>query len=302
MSTLSWIITASLLGSLLSVAAASGIAYLAKPHWVPKLVSFAVGALLAAVFLEILPHALGEHGHEHASAPVVSASTEHDHADSERDHDHAEAAPTEAVAHALEGGGASVAAVSATLLAGILLFFVLEKLVIWRHCHHDDHAGHGHAHGHAHGEHGRAGAMIMIGDTFHNFLDGAVIAAAFMADTSVGIATALAIIAHEIPQEVGDFIVLLHSGYSKAKALLFNVVSSLAALAGGLLAYFSLQTVQQLQPYILALGAASLIYVAIADLIPGLHKRTRLSDTVQQVALIAAGVLLIALPHLFLPH
>ncbi|WP_255987769.1 ZIP family metal transporter [Chitinolyticbacter albus] len=314
MSTLSWIITASLLGSLLSVAAASGIAYLAKPHWVPKLVSFAVGALLAAVFLEILPHALGEHGHEHASTPTVSASTEHDHVDGERDHDHAEAAPTEAVAHALEGGGASVAAVSATLLAGILLFFVLEKLVIWRHCHHDeceahdgqehhdDHAGHGHAHGHGHGEHGRAGAMIMIGDTFHNFLDGAVIAAAFMADTSVGIATALAIIAHEIPQEVGDFIVLLHSGYSKAKALLFNVVSSLAALVGGLLAYFSLQTVQQLQPYILALGAASLIYVAIADLIPGLHKRTRLSDTVQQVALIAAGVLLIALPHLFLPH
>ncbi|GAA5786580.1 ZIP family metal transporter [Chitiniphilus shinanonensis] len=290
MSTLSWIIAASLLGSLLSVGAAGLVAYLARPHWVPRLVSFAVGALLAAVFLEILPHALG--GHEHA----IAAGAAH-------------------AAHA----EVDVATVSLTLLAGILLFFVLEKLVIWRHCHHDDceahdaqphahehHDGHGHhRHGHAHDhghDHGRAGAMIMIGDTFHNFLDGAVIAAAFMADTSVGIATALAIIAHEIPQEVGDFIVLLHSGYSKTSALVFNLVSSLAALVGGLVAYYSLQTIESLQPYILALGASSLIYVAIADLIPGLHRRTRLSDTVQQVALIGAGVLLIAIPHVFFPH
>lgn len=304
MSTLSWIITASLLGSLLSVGAACVIAYLAKPHWVPKLVSFAVGALLAAVFLEILPHAFG--GHEHGEMHGAAAIAQQTHVDH---HDH-DAHGEEEHEHGLEDGAVNIAGVSATLLAGILLFFVLEKLVIWRHCHHQQCEAHDgqthdqHHHGHHHDEHdhGRAGAMIMIGDTFHNFLDGAVIAAAFMADTSVGIATALAIIAHEIPQEVGDFIVLLHSGYSKAKALLFNVVSSLAALAGGLLAYFSLQTVQALQPYILALGAASLIYVAIADLIPGLHKRTRLSDTVQQVALISAGVLLIALPHLFLPH
>ncbi|TJZ72902.1 ZIP family metal transporter [Chitiniphilus eburneus] len=287
MSTLSWIIAASLLGSLLSVGAACLVAYLARPHWVPRLVSFAVGALLAAVFLEILPHALGEHGDEMVVATANGAHAVATHVN------------------------VDVGTVSLTLLAGILLFFVLEKLVIWRHCHHDeceahdgqphDHAAaHGH-HGHQH-DHGRAGAMIMIGDTFHNFLDGAVIAAAFMADTSVGIATALAIIAHEIPQEVGDFIVLLHSGYSKTRALVFNLVSSLAALVGGLIAYYSLQTVQALQPYILALGASSLIYVAIADLIPGLHRRTRLSDTVQQVALIGAGVALIAIPHLLFPH
>ncbi|UXY17127.1 ZIP family metal transporter [Chitiniphilus purpureus] len=311
MSTLSWIIAASLLGSLLSVCAAGFFAYLARPHWVPRLVSFAVGALLAAVFLEMLPHALGEHHHGEPAAHAVSGSAWGEahvgHLDDGHGHPLSDTAPRPTPT-------ASVGAVSVTLLLGILLFFVLEKLVIWRHCHHGDCEAHdaAHAHhdaGHAHGDHQHdharqraAGTMIMVGDTLHNFLDGAVIAAAFMADTTVGIATALAIIAHEIPQEVGDFVVLLHSGYSKTKALLFNLLSSLAALAGGLIAYYALQLVQTIQPYILALGAASMIYVAIADLIPGLHRRTRLSDTAQQVALIGAGVILIALPHYFVPH
>ncbi|WP_028452091.1 ZIP family metal transporter [Chitinilyticum aquatile] len=340
MSTLSWIVLATLAGSILSVLSAALLAYTARPSWIPKLVSFAVGALLAAAFLEILPHAFGEHDHAHttpvaaqdssiASAPAALVETGHDHehdhgeghdAADDHDHDHATAhaevpapAATEHAAAEEEHPRPSPAAISITLLAGILAFFILEKLVIWRHCHHEsceelephEHS-HSHEHGHSHGSHahghGRAGLMIIIGDTFHNFLDGALIAAAFMTDTSVGIATAAAIIAHEVPQEVGDFIVLLHSGYSKLRALLFNLLSSLAALLGALLAYWSLHTVEHLQPYLLALGASSMIYVAIADLIPGLHKRPHLKDTAQQVALILAGVALISIPHLFFPH
>ena len=132
--------------------------------------------------------------------------------------------------------------------------------------------------------------MIMVGDTFHNFVDGILIAAAFMIDIKLGVVTALAIIAHEIPQEVGDFLILLHSGYSKKQALIFNLFSSLATLVGGLLGYFALQTVQSWIPTILGLAAASMIYVAVADLIPGLHKRTELKATVQQVVLIGLGI------------
>ncbi len=192
--------------------------------------------------------------------------------------------------------GSSAAAVSGTVLAGILLFFTLEKLLLWRHCHHD------HCEAHEHDTHGRSGTMIMVGDTFHNFVDGVIVAAAFLADTHLGIVTALAIIAHEIPQEVGDFLILLHSGYSKAQALFVNLLSSLAMLAGGVLAYFALQSVQSIVPTLLALAASSMIYVAVADLIPGLHKRTQLRDTLQQVALIALGVGSILLVGVLVPE
>lgn len=250
MSTLSWIITTSLLGGVLSVLAAGFMAFKARRSWVPMLISYAIGALLGAVFLEILPHAF------HASG--------------------------------------SIDAMAVTVLLGILLFFILEKLVLWRHCHGDEcevHAGHdAHQAGDDHHDHGRSGLMIMVGDTFHNFVDGILIAAAFMIDTNLGVVTALAIIAHEIPQEVGDFLILLHSGYSKRQALLFNLLSSLATLVGGLLGYFALQSVQTWIPTILGLAAASMIYVAVADLIPGLHKRTELKATIQQVVLIALGI------------
>ncbi|AZN37945.1 ZIP family metal transporter [Iodobacter ciconiae] len=309
MSVLAWIMTASVAGSLLSVLTAACIAYAARPSWIPKLVSFAVGSLLAAAFLEILPHAFGEHDHRPAIVQTSASSTidEHEHpggnadihkehghsADKNTSHDHKELSHSEKP---------SASSISLTLLAGILVFFIMEKLVIWRHCHHEE-CGELEPHEHSHGHgHGRAGLMIIVGDTFHNFLDGALIAAAFMTDINVGIATSLAIIAHEVPQEVGDFIVLLHSGYSKTKALLLNAMSSLAALIGALLAYWSLQTVTHWQPYLLALGASSMIYVAIADLIPGLHKRPQLKDTAQQVALILAGVAFIAVPHFLLPH
>jgi zinc and cadmium transporter len=178
-----------------------------------------------------------------------------------------------------------------TILVGILVFFVLEKLVLWRHCHVEECEAHdppAPLH-----DHGRSGAMIMIGDTFHNFVDGILIAAAFMANHELGIVTAMAIIAHEIPQEIGDFLILLHSGYTKSQALLLNVLSSAAMVAGGLIAYFALQTLQQWVAPLLGLAAASMLYVAVADLIPGLHRRPELGATAQQVVLIALGVMTI---------
>jgi zinc and cadmium transporter len=132
--------------------------------------------------------------------------------------------------------------------------------------------------------------MIIIGDTFHNFVDGVLIAAAFLANHELGVITAIAIIAHEIPQEVGDFLILLHSGYSKSRAMLFNLLSSAAMVVGGVLAYFALQTVQEWVPYLLSLAAASMLYVSVADLIPGLHRRPELQATLQQVVLIVLGV------------
>ena len=293
LSTLSWIVLTSLIGGLLSVSLAALFALNVRTTWVPMLVSYAIGAMLGAVFLEILPHAFSL--------------------------------------------ASNIEMVSATLLIGLLLFFVLEKLVIWRHCHGDHcevHAlhseencpsantkqtnvksatkykvvsqqasslllPHNHAHSHAH-DSGRSGLMIMIGDTFHNFIDGILIAAAFTADIKLGVVTALAIIAHEIPQEVGDFLILLHSGYTKKQALVFNLVSSLATLVGGLVAYYALQYVQSWIPVILALAASSLLYVAVADLIPGLHKRTELKATLQQVLLISFGVATIWCAHVLL--
>jgi len=189
------------------------------------------------------------------------------------------------------------------LLAGILAFFVLEKLLLWRHHHHHSdeeqheaeeemrHTGH---------DHGRSGWMIVFGDSFHNFTDGVIIAGAFLADTKLGVVTSLAIIAHEIPQEIGDFLVLLHSGFGRTKALIWNAVSGLSAVLGGLIAYFALSAVSDWLPEILAFAAASMIYVAVADLIPGLHRRTALKDSLTQVTFIALGVFSIWAIHALL--
>lgn len=283
-SVLTWIVISSFAGGVLSVFLAAIFALNLRATWIHMLVSYAIGAMLGAVFLEILPHALQS--------------------------------------------AASVESISATILLGLLLFFVLEKLVIWRHCHGDHcevhaihseencpqthatqsvqkggakytavttHAPsimqvHSHSHTSSHHDGGRSGMMIMIGDTFHNFVDGVLIAAAFLVDVKLGIVTAIAIISHEIPQEVGDFLILLHSGYSKKQAFIFNLVSSLATLVGGLMAYVALQYVMSWVPYILGLAAASMLYVAVADLIPGLHKRTELKATLSQVLLISLGV------------
>ena len=247
MTVLLWIIAASFAGGALSVLCAALFALNSHlQRYLGAMVSYAIGAMLGAVFLDILPEAI----------KLTS----------------------------------NVAALSGTVLFGILLFFVLEKLVLWRHCHHQHCEAHellASEHNH---DHGRSGLMITVGDTFHNFVDGIIIAAAFLTDMHLGIVTALAIIAHEIPQEVGDFAILLHSGYSKTRALQLNLISSFASIAGGVLGYFVLQTVQSWIPSLLALAAASMIYVAVADLIPGLHKRAHLRDTAQQVLLIVLGV------------
>ena len=197
-------------------------------------------------------------------------------------------------------------ALSGTILAGILGFFVLEKLLIWRHCHYgsceahgDEELGgdHGHSHGHSHSNAKSAGALIILGDSIHNFVDGILIAAAFLTDVQLGIVTSLAVAAHEIPQEVGDFAILLDSGYSRGKALFYNILASLTTVLGGVLAYFSLEDLHDSLPYFLALAASSFIYIAVADLIPSLHTKTDMKTSLQQITLIAAGVLLICSLH-----
>lgn len=249
MSTLAAILLATVAGSLLSLALAAILAFSARPHWVPVLVSYAIGALLGASLLEVLPEAV-------------------------------------------EMGG-DIETVAKALLGGILLFFLLEKLVLWRHCHDEvceAHGGQGDDHNHHHHDHGRSGLMITVGDTFHNFVDGIIIAGAFMADFRLGVVTALAIIAHEIPQEIGDFLILLHSGYSRTQALLLNFLTGVATLVGALVGYYALSMLEGWTPILLGLGGASMLYVALSDLIPGLHKRAEIGATLQQLVLIGMGV------------
>ncbi|MCW5622893.1 MAG: ZIP family metal transporter [Burkholderiales bacterium] len=255
MTVLAWILASSLLGGVLSISAAAVMAFRARSSAVPMLVSYSVGALLGAAFLGVLPHAM-----ENMAQP---------------------------------------AQLGISVLTGLLVFFVLEKLVLWRHHHapqwgeqtdKDDPIHLLHPHGHEEHAHGRSGTLIMVGDTVHNFVDGILIAAAFLADVRLGIVTALAIMAHEIPSEVSDFLILLHSGYSRRRALLINLLSSMAMVAGGLLGYLALAGVRTWIPSLLGFVAASMIYVAVADLIPGLHRRVDLRATVQQVLLIGLGI------------
>ncbi len=197
--------------------------------------------------------------------------------------------------HALESG-AGTHGIGIALAAGIIAFFVLEKLVLWRHCHVDACEAHGPQ------EHHRARAsatLILWGDAFHNTLDGVLIAAAFLTDTHLGIVTTIAVFAHEIPQEVGDLAILLNGGMSRARALLLNIAVSLTSVAGALVAWFLLEEALEALPYALAIAAASFLYVAVADLIPGLHRRVDARTSVQQVALIAFGIALIAVTHGF---
>ena len=254
------IIIFTLLGGVLSVLAAGVFLLLpdAKRHYIlPHGISFAIGALLAVAFCDLIPEAF-----EHAKENQIQD-------------------------------------LSSTILIGILVFFILEKLLIWRHCHHDEceaHGEEGHAnHSTTHHSHTvkAVGTFIILGDSIHNFVDGILIAAAFLTDVQLGIVTSLAVVTHEIPQEVGDFAILLHSGYSKRQALFYNVLSSFTTVIGGILAYFSLEDLRDKLPYFLALAASSFIYIAVADLIPSLHKRTDTKASVEQISLIILGVLLI---------
>jgi zinc and cadmium transporter len=183
------------------------------------------------------------------------------------------------------------------LLGGLLFFFLLEKFALWRHSHHHEHDGHGHEHGFDVHEAGRSGLLILVGDSLHNFADGVLIAAAFLADPWLGFVTTLGIIAHEVPQEAGDFIVLLNAGYSRARALAYNALAGLASVAGGLIGYFALAHAQQAVPYVVILAASSFIYIAVADLIPWMQRRADTASAMWQVTLIGSGVGLIAITH-----
>ena len=256
--TLGWILAASFAGGTLSVGLAA-FSLVLRASWVPMLVSYAIGALLGAAFLGVIPEAF-------AKGPPQQAA--------------------------------------AAILGGIFAFFVLEKLLLWRHCHTENcevHDPHQHTGSGAH-DHGRSGALIIVGDTVHNFVDGVLIAAAFLQSTELGILAAIAIVAHEIPQEVGDFLILIHSGYSRARALAINLLSSAATMVGGVFGYFALQVVLGWETTLLGIVAASMIYVAVADLIPGLHRRPELRDTASQALLIALGIGTIALVGSLLSH
>ena len=190
-------------------------------------------------------------------------------------------------------GSADPHTLFATLLGGLLFFFLLEKAELYRHDHHHEGDGHEHHHHHDAEQAGRGGYSVLVGDSIHNFCDGIIIAAAFVADPWLGLTTSLAIVLHEIPQEVGDFIVLLNAGFSRGKALLFNALSGLAAVIGGVLGYLVLGSLEGLYPYLLVVAASSFIYVAVADLIPQMQKRMPLREMVSQVAWIGAGLGLI---------
>ena len=169
--------------------------------------------------------------------------------------------------------------VFATLLGGILLFFVLEKLVLWRHCHtHDCEV------------HDGSVVPVLVGDSIHNFIDGAAIGMAVLTSIPLGVSTALAVGAHEIPQEVGDFAILLHAGYSRRRALIVNVLSGLSSALGAFVAWLAFGWLPRALPYFLALAAASFLYVAMADLIPGLHRGRTDASSLRQIIFIAAGV------------
>jgi len=180
------------------------------------------------------------------------------------------------------------------LVAGIIAFFMLEKLVLWRHCHADP------CEAHAPQDHHRQRAsatLILWGDGFHNTLDGVLIAAAFLTNVHLGIVTAIAVFTHEIPQEVGNLAVLLHGGMTQRRAFLLNIVINLTSVIGAALGYFLLAKTLQALPYALAVAAASFLYVAVADLIPGLHRRVDARTSIQQVLLIVLGILVIAVSH-----
>jgi zinc and cadmium transporter len=269
---LTWIVLFTAIGGALSALAASAFLVVSdqvRARVLPHLVSFATGALLSAALLGLLPHAI-------------------------------------------ESAGLSDAhKIGMTLLAGLLLFFVLEKMVLWRHCHEDvcevhvNPEPHGHAHVHAHNHNhahdarrDKASAMlILIGDGFHNVLDGVLIAAAFMTDVHLGVVTAIAVCAHEIPQEVGDLAILLNGGMSRVRALTLNMLASVTSVLGGVVAYFAMAEVQEVLPYAIAIAASSFLYIAVADLIPGLHRKVDPGSGVWQFLYILLGVAVIYVSH-----
>lgn len=243
MPVLLWVVVFTALGGVASVLLSAQFLLLparARERWIPALVAFAAGSLLAGALLALLPHVL----ETHALAPD---------------------------------------AVMATLLAGILVFYLLERGLMYRHGCADGATTTSRA----------TGYLILVGDGIHNFVDGVLIGSSFLTDVRLGIVTSLAVAAHEIPHELGDFAVLLASGFSRARALAYSVAVGFLTVAGGVLAYFALRPVQFVVPYALVLAAASFLYIALADLMPVLLRRAREDRALSQLAALAAGVALI---------
>ena len=243
------IIAVCFFGSLLSLTLAFLFSKLKMVNYADYFVSFAVGTLLGAAFLEIIPHAYELSRDLHQISLIV--------------------------------------------LVGILVFFILEKLLVWRHCH----GSHCENHSPVVNHDVKKGSILIIGDCFHNFIDGILIASAFIVDINLGLITALAIIVHEIPQEISNFSILVNSGYSLSRTLLMNVITGFAMIIGAILAYFVLNDLEFLIPMILSFAASSMIYVAISDLIPSLHKKVEIKQTFQQTFSIFLGVLIIYFLH-----
>jgi zinc and cadmium transporter len=249
--TLLYILAATLSGGLLSVFIAASLTVGVLSRVVHHLVSLSTGVLLGTALLHVMPEAF-----ESGAALGIEA-------------------------HAL----------FLALLAGLMFFFLLEKAELYRHGHHHEDDHHHHHHGFDRQQAGRGGWSVLVGDSIHNFCDGIIIAGAFLADTQLGVITAVAIVCHEIPQEVGDYIVLLNAGLSRRKALLFNALSGLAAVVGGVVGYVIVGPWESLFPYLLVVASSSFIYVAVADLIPQLQHRLPLKATLAQIGWLAAGLL-----------
>lgn len=232
------IIAACLIGGVLSAAAAATLGAGVMQRHAGTMVSFAVGVLLSAALLDLLP----------AAAESLDIQT-----------------------------------LGATLLVGFLMFFSLEKLALWRH-------EHGSSDTHAYAS---IAIALTVGDGIHNFVDGLLLAATFTEDSRLGWSTTAAIVAHELPQELGDFVILLAAGYSRARALALNVLASLGSVLGGLLGYVALPLVAGIGPYAIAVAAASFLYIAAADLIPLLHARRQTTDFASQLPLLVGGAGLI---------
>jgi zinc and cadmium transporter len=192
-------------------------------------------------------------------------------------------------------GGITPLTLGWTLLLGILGLFILEKLTLLHHTHHHEGDGHEHDHGHDAQEVGRGAYPILMADALHNFTDGVVIAAAFLVDIPTGLVTALAVLAHEIPHEIGDFMILLNAGIARRRAVGFLLLSGLSAVLGGVAGYFLLASLQSLLPYVLAIAAASFIYIALSDLLPELMRRSSLRQSLPEVGFVLLGVLLAVL-------
>jgi zinc and cadmium transporter len=258
------------LGGIASAAFAVVFLWVREEHSMrilPHFVSFATGALIGAALLALLPEAI-------------------------------------------EGAGpAGARRLGLVLVAGLGVFFVIEKLVLWWHAHahergdearacpqHADdhnHSGHNHS-GHDHARDRASGVLVLVGDCLHNALDGVLIAAAFLTSVPLGLVTTFAVAAHEIPHRVGDFAILVQAGLSRPRALLLNLATGIAAVLGAAAAYFGLRQALGALPYALAFAAAGFLYIAVAGLIPGLHRRVDARTSAAQVVLIAMGIAVIA--------